>query len=123
MSPHQFIDALRVLEDDGDPEPLVELFAADAECGTIATPRRFRGRDGAREFWTQDRALFGEVSSEFRAILHGPDGLALEWVRCGQSPSGGYVEYEGLSLLELADGEIRRFRAFYDPSRLGELVA
>ena len=123
MSQEQtFIDALRTLESDGDPEPLVELFADDAELGNVQADRAFHGRDGAREFWTQDRALFGEIASEFRATVAGDGRAALEWTRTGTTRTGDDVSYEGVSLLEFDGDAIARFRAFYDPRALGRQV-
>lgn len=114
-----FIEALRRLEDDADAEPLVELFADDAVCDNVAAARGLRGRSGARQFWSQDRALFGEVHSEFRNVIVGEDRVALEWTRTGTARDGDPVEFDGVSVLELSDGRIVRFKAYFDPSALG----
>ncbi|CAA9538795.1 MAG: hypothetical protein AVDCRST_MAG49-617 [uncultured Thermomicrobiales bacterium] len=116
-----FIDALWELEGNRNADPIVGTYADDADIGNVVSPRTFTGQDGARDFWSRYRANFGEMRSEFRNVFATEDRAALEWTTKGTSPEGHPVEYEGVSLLEIdpASGAITRFRAFFDPSKLG----
>ena len=115
-----FLDALHTLERDGDTEPLAALSAAGGTYAHLTAPGEFRGPDGARKFWSADRGLFESVASEFRAVVEDGDSVALEWTRTGTGRGGDAVDYAGVSVIEFADGEITRFRAYYDPTVLGD---
>ena len=119
MDANDFIDALRRLEADGDVEPLARMFADD---GVLENPSsgagHFVGPDGARRFWSEDRGLFGEVRSEFRNVLQTDDRAAMEWTRHGTRDGGEEISLSGVSLLELRDGRIARFAAYFDTREL-----
>ncbi len=112
-----FIAALGRLEQDGDSDSLVSLFADDCDVGNVTSQRRFEGRDRAREFWTEYRSQLGDVRSRFRSVIVEGDRAALEW-----ETTGGAVAYGGVSILEFADGRIARFDAYFDPAHLGRQV-
>ena len=116
----QFIAALHALEHDRDVATIVELFAEESEIGNVASPREFRGREGAREFWVSYRNWFGEIESDFRNVIAGEGRAALEWTTTGASAAGDPIAYDGVSILEMADGRITRFRAYFDPGALGD---
>ena len=115
-----FIDALRALETDGDPDALVAMFDADAVLDNVTSTDGMRGTDGARQFWTQDRALFTDVESDFRGVYADGETIVLEWRRTGTGRDGGTVNYDGVSVVEYRNGQIVRFKAYYDPNRLGQ---
>jgi ketosteroid isomerase-like protein len=115
----QFIDALQVLERDRDPTGITSLFAENSEIGNIVSSRDFIGLAGAREFWETYRDTFGEVASTFRNVIVSDGRAALEWTTTGTSAAGASISYEGVSILEMADGKITRFRAYFDPRDLG----
>lgn len=117
--PQDFIDALHRLESDGDIDAIAGLFAEESTCGNITATEEHAGPDGARTFWSQDRALFDEVHSEFREVVVDDDHAALEWRRTGTGRSGDAVDYDGVSVLSFADGRITRFKAYFDPKRVG----
>ena len=108
-----FVEALRKLEEDRDVEALVEIHTEDCEVGNVSVPQTFRGHDGLREFWTEYRKTFGEMKSTFRNVFATEEGAALEWTTEGTS-NGEDVSYEGVSLLEIEDGKVRRFMAYFD---------
>jgi ketosteroid isomerase-like protein len=89
----RFVEALRKLEEDRDVEALVEVHTDDCDVGNVAVPKTFSGHDGLREFWTSYRDTFGED-----------------------------VSYDGVSLLEIEDGKVSRFRAYFDPRTVNEQV-
>ena len=115
----RFVEALRKLEEDKDVEALVEIHAEDCDVGNVAVPRIFYG---LREFWQGYRNTFGEMRSEFRNIFADDAGhAALEWNTSGQA-NGNDVSYDGVSLLEIEDGKVSRFRAYFDPRTINEQV-
>lgn len=73
----------------------------------------FSGHEGLREFWTSYRSTFGEMRSEFRNVLATEEGAALEWTTEGAS-NGDPVSYDGVSILEIEGGKVRRFMAYFD---------
>ena len=116
----KFIEALGRLEAERDLEAIVNLFADDCEVGNVVSPEKFRGRDGAREFWgAKYRDTFGEVKSTFRNVFANETRAALEWTTEGTTGDGTPVKYDGVSILETDGEQIRRFRAYFDAGALG----
>ena len=118
----RFVEALHKLEEDRDVEALVEIHTDDCDVGNVAVPKTFSGHDGLREFWTGYRDTFGEMRSEFRNVFADAAGhAALEWTTSGDA-NGNDVSYDGVSLLEIEDGKVSRFRAYFDPRTINEQV-
>ena len=118
----RFVEALRELEENRNVEALVGIHTEDCEVGNVSVPETFRGHDGLREFWTEYRKTFGEMKSEFRNVFATEDRAALEWTTEGTS-NGDTVSYEGVSILEIEDGNVRRFMAYFDTRDLtGQVV-
>jgi limonene-1,2-epoxide hydrolase len=116
-----FVKALRRLEEDRNVEPLVELHTEDCEVGNVSVSGTFRGHEGLREFWTSYRSTFGEMKSEFRNVFATEDGAALEWTTEGTSNDDA-VSYDGVSILEIEGGKVRRFMAYFDTRDLAPQV-
>ena len=114
----RFIEALRRLEEGGDLEAMVPLYADGARLSNPTDERPHEGPDGARRFWGAYRAAFADVHSEFRNVVETDDVAILEWRSRGRTADGGDFEYDGVSVVEFADGRIRRFRAYFDPNEL-----
>ena len=118
----KFVEALWKLEEERDVEALVEIHTDDCDVGNVAVSRTFSGHDGLREFWTSYRDTFGDMKSEFRNVFADDAGhAALEWNTSGQA-NGNEVSYEGVSLLEIRNGKVSRFRAYFDPRTVNEQV-
>ena len=118
----RFVKALRKREEDRDVGALVEIHTEDCDVGNVAVPRAFSGHEGLREFWTSYRDTFGEMRSEFRNVFADDAGpAALEWNTSGDA-NGKAVSYDGVSLLEIEDGKVSRFRAYFDPRAVNEQV-
>lgn len=118
----KFKEALWKLEEDQDPKALVEIHTEDCSVGNVAVPQTFDGHDGLREFWTSYRATFDTLKSEFRNVFADGDGhAALEWTTEG-SANNNTVSYDGVSILEIEDGKVKRFMAYFDPRSLTEQV-
>ena len=118
----QFIKALQVLERDSDPTEMLGLFMENSQVGNIVSTREFIGLEGAHEFWETYRDTFGEVTSTFRNVIVSDGRAALEWTTTGTSSTGTPIAYEGVSILEMADGKISRFHAYFDPHELGRQI-
>lgn len=110
----QFMSALRQIERTKDPEPLVALFGDDAELRNLSRNEPSQGVDGAREFWQRYLGDFGDIASTFEHVVEGPDGAAMEWISEGTLAKGSPIAYRGVSIIETADGKVRRFRTYYD---------
>jgi limonene-1,2-epoxide hydrolase len=118
----RFVEALRKLEEDRDVEALVEVHTDDCDVGNVAVPKTFSGHEGLREFWTSYRDTFGEMKSEFRNVFADDAGhAALEWNTSGDA-NGKDVSYNGVSLLEIQEDKVSRFRAYFDPRTINEQV-
>ena len=118
----KFVEALRKLEEDRDVEALVEIHTEDCDVANVAVPRTFSGHDGLREFWKGYRDTFGEMRSEFRNVFADDAGhAALEWNTSGKA-NGKKVSYDGVSLLEIEEGRVSRFRAYFDPRTVSTQV-
>lgn len=115
----RFVDALGVLEERGDMEPLISLFSDDAQVSNVASHRVFSGREGARVFWTEYKGTLAQVRSTFRNMIEAGDKVALEWESQGTAHNGAAVAYEGVSIIEWDGERIRRFYAYFDPHALG----
>ena len=118
----RFVEALWRLEEDRDVEKLVKIHTEYCTTGNVAVPQTFDGFDGLREFWTNYRNTFDDMKSEFHNIFADGDGhAALEWTTEG-SANGNTVSYQGVSILEIEDGKVKRFMAYFDPRSLTEQV-
>ena len=114
-----FTNALSRLEANRDVESIAALFADDAEVGNVIAPEKFHGPEGARDFWTKYRDTFETVSSTFRNRIIEDSHIALEWTTEATSAAGKQLQYDGVSVIEMADGKIIRFRAYFDAGALG----
>jgi steroid delta-isomerase-like uncharacterized protein len=108
-----FVEALRNLEENREVEALVEIHTEDCEVGNVSVSETFRGHEGLREFWTEYRKTFDEMKSTFRNVFATEEGAALEWTTEGTS-NGDTVSYDGVSILEIEGGKVRRFMAYFD---------
>ncbi len=112
-----FVEALWKLEEDRDVEVLVEIHSEDCEVGNVSVPETFTGHEGLREFWTNYPKTFGEIKSTFRNVFATEEETALEWTTEGTS-DGDDLSYDGVSILEIKDGKVRRFMAYFDTHAL-----
>ncbi|MFC4426354.1 nuclear transport factor 2 family protein [Deinococcus navajonensis] len=108
-----FMQALQQAEQSGDVEALVALHAEDVTLRNL-TAQTWEGRDGARAFWQAYLGNFERIRSEFTRS-HESDGLGvMEWEATGQLKGGHDLAYRGVSLIDVADGQVKAFRTYYD---------
>ena len=117
-SAQEFVAALRRIEEDGDVEAMVALYAEDAVLTTPTEHVTHVGPDGARRFWTIYRHSFQSVRSRFHAVLESERRIMLEWTSRCRTAAGVDTSYAGVSTVETREGRIVRFTAYFDPSRL-----
>jgi ketosteroid isomerase-like protein len=109
----RFMQALQEAEQRKDPTPLVELYAEDSTTHNLAIGP-FEGREGAREFWQKYLDVFQEIRSEFYGQADDERTGVMEWIARGALASGHPIEYRGVSVIEVEDGLVTKFRTYYD---------
>jgi ketosteroid isomerase-like protein len=112
-----FMSALQEAERTGDVNALVKMFTDDAEITNIALKQPFKGRDGAYEFWNDYLKVFDRIASEFTHVTEGGETAVLEWRAEGALRHGHPIHYCGVSIIEMSDGRVRRFRSYYDSAQ------
>lgn len=110
----QFMQTLQQIEKTGDVEPLVALFAKDAELINLSMPEPLVGQDGAHRFWDKYLSVFNRIHSEFTNVIESDGASVLEWISTGSLSTSENVTYQGVSVLEFKDGKVCRFRTYYD---------
>ena len=115
----QFADALHTLEDGGDLDAFLAVFADDVELYRPETQQRLDGTTGARAFWEQYLATFDEIRSDFSRAVEGGVGV-LEWTSKGRLAGGAEITYAGVSLLDFDEaGLVTRFATYFDTQAFG----
>ena len=110
----RFMHTLQQIEETGDVEPLVAMFTEDAELSNLAMTEPLQGRDGAHRFWQKYLSVFERIHSKFTHVVEGDDTAVLEWISDGALSTGEPVKYQGVSIIETDNGQVRRFRTYYD---------
>lgn len=115
----QFIEALHALEQGGDLDALVAQHAEDGEIMNVNLQAPLTGTEGARKFWTDYRALFAEVYSDFAHVVAQGDEAALEWTATGKLAANDEpFEYSGVTMLTFRDGKVASLRGYFDQQAL-----
>lgn len=109
-----FMRVLQETEQTRDIEPLIEMFTEDAELINLARPEPLRGHEGARHFWGDYLLAFNRIRSKFINVVEGEDAAVLEWISEGTLSKGESLSYRGVSVLEVHNGQVQRFRTYYD---------
>jgi ketosteroid isomerase-like protein len=117
----KFVEALYKLEQERDLETIASLFTDDCDIANVITEDNDKDQT-AREFWQSYRDNFAEVKSTFHNQIITENAAALEWDTTGTSSEGNEFEYDGVSILEIEGNKITRFRAFFDPNKLGRQI-
>jgi rubrerythrin/limonene-1,2-epoxide hydrolase len=118
----QFIEALRELEEANDVERMVRLFDDSAEISNPMDTSPHRGQDGARRFWRTYRDSFEEIHSDFSNIVESDGTAMLEWNSRGMLRGDRPIDYSGVSVLELQNGKVHRFRTYFDARPFEQVV-
>lgn len=109
-----FMHTLQQTEETGNVEPLVALFSEDAELINLAMSEPLKGQDGVRQFWQKYLSVFERIHSKFTHVVESDDTAFLEWISEGALSTSEPVQYRGISVLETNNGQVHRFRTYYD---------
>lgn len=110
----RFMHTLQEIEETGNTEPLVALFADDAELINLAMLEPLKGKEGAHRFWDKYLSVFNHIHSEFTNVVENNGTSVLEWISKGTLSTSEEITYRGVSVLEFNDGKVHRFRTYYD---------
>jgi ketosteroid isomerase-like protein len=110
----RFMQLLQQAEETGNLDSLVALFCDDAELINLAMPEPLRGQAGAYQFWDKYLSVFNRIHSKFTNVIESDDVIVLEWISTGVLSSAKEITYRGVSLLEINNGQVHRFRTYYD---------
>jgi len=108
-----FMDALKTLEAEKNPDVLVALFADDATLERL-THKTYEGKADAESFWREYLEPFEEIATEFFNVTEDDDGAVLEWVSEGSLRGGKAIRYRGVSSLSFGGDKVESFRTYYD---------
>ncbi len=115
-----FADALIHYEKNGKVETLIHLFGENCE---IETRRQiYRGKLGAEKFWQEYAFTFSKVSTNFVRVDDHSGHSVLEWISEGILASGKPFRYEGVTLIDIEEGQIKRFKSYFDSGALHHVV-
>lgn len=110
----RFMQTLQQIEETKDVESLVALFADKAELTNLAMSEPLTGKEGARQFWQKYLSVFEQIHSDFTNVIEGDNTVVLEWVSKGTLSTSEPVQYRGVSILEISNDQVDRFRTYYD---------
>ncbi|MFC6591643.1 nuclear transport factor 2 family protein [Deinococcus lacus] len=108
-----FMQALQQAESTGDPSALVALHAPDVTLRNL-TEKTWEGQEGAQEFWATYLGNFAQIRSEFTRSQEEAGLGVMEWTASGELSDGQPISYRGVSLIEVAGGQVKAFRTYYD---------
>ncbi len=115
----KFVEVLKKLEAERDLKTITGLFKEDCRIGNVVTD----SSSDAGKFWETYRKTFNEVDSSFKNKIFSEGHASLEWTTKGTTSDGESFEYDGVSILEIEDGKISRFYAYFDPTKLGKQMS
>ena len=110
----RFMQTLQQIEETKNVELLVLLFAENAELNNLTMLEPLKGQDGARQFWQKYLSVFGHIHSHFTYITESNDTVVLERISDSTLPDGEPIKYPGVSIVEIKQDKIQRFRTYYD---------
>jgi ketosteroid isomerase-like protein len=110
----RFMHMLQKTEETGDIASLVTLFADNADLMNLAMLEPLQGKEGAHRFWDKYLSVFDRIHSEFTNVVESNDTSVLEWISKGTLSTSEEITYRGVSILEFDNGQVQRFRTYYD---------
>lgn len=108
-----FMEALKTLEADKNPDVLVALFTDDATLERM-THKTYEGKADAEAFWGEYLEPFEDITTEFFNVTEDDDGAVLEWASEGSLGGGKAIRYRGVSSLSFDGDKVKGFRTYYD---------
>ncbi len=108
-----FMDALKTLESDENPDNLVALFTEEATLERM-THKTYEGKADTETFWQEYLEPFDDIATEFYNVTEDDDGAVLEWRSEGSLTGGKAIHYRGVSSLSFESDKVKAFRTYYD---------
>jgi len=115
----RFRHALTAVEDRGELDGMVSLFADNAVLTSADRAEPAHGPEGARTFWNVYRGAFITVHTEFGAITEAPGVITMPWTSRARTLGGNDVTWQGITVIEHLDGHIRRMQMLFDGGQKG----
>ncbi|MDL5159870.1 nuclear transport factor 2 family protein [Actinomycetospora termitidis] len=110
----RFVDALRAVENDGDPEGMAALAGTGTRWTSSGAAQASTGPEGAREFWDAYGRAYADITSHFTTVTETDSRAVLEWVSTGHHHDGQPVRYVGVTVLDLDDSGVGDVRLYFD---------
>lgn len=121
---HLYEEAIR-LYNAGDVEGFANVHAEDA---VLVTPARTaRGRAAIREYWSNLRVAFPDLTLTVDVVVEQGDTIATEWTESGTNmgplvlrdgtqmpPTGKRIEHRGMEVAHVRDGKIVDYHMYWD---------
>ncbi|MDQ3640054.1 MAG: nuclear transport factor 2 family protein [Actinomycetota bacterium] len=109
------LDAWEAAWSSGSSENVASLFTEDGVYEDVPFEERVSGRAAIAEYAQGYFDLAQDVSLRVESAVEIPNGYVVQWRdEYTFAPTGGRVTYRGMSILEVADGELAREVAYYD---------
>jgi ketosteroid isomerase-like protein len=119
----RFMRTLQEMEQSGDTRAMVDLFDDQAELHRLTGDSNAAGRDGAQKFWQEYLTAFQQIRSRFTHVIESDGTAVMEWVSRAEPETAEPFEYEGVSIIEVNNGKVTRFRTYYDSARFVQTTA
>jgi ketosteroid isomerase-like protein len=109
--------ALKAVEEKGDYEWMLGLFADDAVLHSPAVDGEVRGAAGVRQVFEAHRAPFDTVATTFGSATEAPGVVTMPWTLRGTA-GGQTIDLSGMTVLEVAGDKVKKLTAYYDASKI-----
>ena len=119
----RFMRTLQEMEQSGDTRAMVDLFTDGAELHRLTGDANAAGREGVQKFWQEYLSAFQKIRSRFTNVIETGSTAVMEWVSTAEPESAEPFEYEGVSIIEVENGKVTRFRTYYDSARFVKTTA
>ncbi len=97
----------------------LSLFAKEAEVHDPVGAPAASGRKELEEIWRVMASPFEKLSIQPDDIFYAGSGAAVKWSAEGTGVNHGTVEFEGISVFEMAeDGKIQTVMSYWDPAEM-----
>ena len=114
LTANSFAKLVQQAETEKNADTLALHFADDATLEAPVRGHTDTGTSGAKAFWQQYLDAFDTIRSEFGNIHSIGNTGVLEWESAGKLRGGTPIRYKGVSIVEFADGKVKRFATYYD---------
>lgn len=119
----RFMRTLQEMEQSGNTRAMVELFHDEAELHRLSGDADATGREGAQKFWQEYLSAFQKIRSRFTNVIENDSSAVLEWVSSAEPATAKPFEYQGVSIIEVENGKVVRFRTYYDTAQFAQTTA